>query len=104
MTADDFRALALDLPATIESAHMKHPDFRVGGKIFATLAPREAWGTVKLTPEQQRDFMREHPGAFEPSAGAWGRKGWTKVILAHATKKAVRPAIVAAWRNIKEKA
>ena len=103
VTADEFRALALDLPATIESAHMGHPDFRVDGKIFATLGPGEAWGMVKLTPDQQHDFTRDAPEAFEALNGAWARQG-IKVILEKATKKVAKSALTVAWRNIREKA
>lgn len=99
MTADDFRSLALSLPQTVEKSHMKHPDFRVRGKIFATLGPDEDWGMVKLTPEQQEDYVREQPKVFQPFNGAWGARGCTKVILRSATKTAVRPALIAAWRN-----
>jgi len=100
MTAAQFRRLALNLPDVIESSHMNHPDFRVAGKIFATLGPQEAWGMVKLTPKQQTEFIKKHPKAFEPVNGAWGRQGATKVLLQTATKAAVAPALVVAWTNI----
>ena len=65
MTAEQFRRLALALPDTAESAHMRHPDFRVNGKIFATLGyPDSGWGMVKLTPEQQEVFVRAEAGVF----------------------------------------
>ena len=99
MTPNQFRRLALNLPATIESAHMGHPDFRVARKIFATLGPGEAWGMVKLTPQQQKEFVLAHPKVFEPINGAWGRRGATKVILKAATKAILTPALIAAWRN-----
>lgn len=99
MTADQFRRLALSLPETDEQTHMDHPDFRVGGKIFATLGPDEAWGMVKLTPEQQGSFIRAEPKMFEPITGAWGRRGCTKVLLAAGRKASVLPALIAAWRN-----
>ncbi len=99
MTADRFRKLALSLPETVERAHMNHPDFRVGGKIFATLTPNGDKGMVKLTPEQQEEAMRSEPQVFEPCAGAWGRQGCTYVLLAAATEADVRPALLAAWRN-----
>ncbi|HEV3438994.1 MAG TPA: MmcQ/YjbR family DNA-binding protein [Gemmata sp.] len=99
MTADEFRSLALSLPETSESAHMDHPDFRVGGKIFATLGPDEAWGMVKLTPEQQGVFVRTEGKVFQPVNGAWGRRGCTYVRLEAATEPSVRQALVAAWRN-----
>src|SRR5438874_7297170 len=99
MTADAFRRLALSLPEAVEGSHMGHADFRVGGKIFATLGPDESWGMVKLTPEQQVEFVRLTPKIFEPISGAWGRRGATKVVLKAATKTAVVPALVAAWKN-----
>jgi len=99
-TASDFRRIALSLPGTEERKHMNHPDFRVAGKIFATLAyPNKQFGMVKLTPVQQEDFVTSHPAAFKPVNGAWGRKGCTSVILSNANKLTLREAILAAWRN-----
>ena len=99
MTPNQFRRLALSLPETTESAHMGHPDFRVAGKIFATLGPKETSGMVRLTPQQQKAFVLAHPKVFEPMNGAWGRRGCTKVILKAATKTILTPALIAAWRN-----
>src|SRR2546421_11598194 len=84
VTADEFRNLALERPEASEAAHMNHPDFRVRGKIFATLGPDETWGMVKLTPDQQALFVRREPDAFQPFPGAWGRRVGTKVCLAAA--------------------
>jgi hypothetical protein len=78
---------------------MDHPDFRVCGKIFASLGPHEVWGMVKLTPEQQREFVSAEPNVFQPFNGAWGARGYTKVHLRAANKKSVGRALVAAWRN-----
>ena len=103
MTADDFRALALRFPETSEHSHMGHPDFRVGGKIFATLGPKAEWGMVKLTPEQQETFLRSEPNVFEPASGAWGRGGATMIRLAVADEMTVRQTLMAAWRNIAPK-
>jgi hypothetical protein len=99
MTAAEFRSLALSMPEAVEDAHMGHPDFRVRGKIFATLGPDEDWGMVKLTPEQQALFMRTEPGAYKPASGAWGRRGATIVTLENADVASVRDALIAAWRN-----
>ncbi|HMF16589.1 MAG TPA: MmcQ/YjbR family DNA-binding protein [Gemmataceae bacterium] len=99
MTADEFRELALSLPEASEKSHMGHPDFRVKGKIFATLGPGESWGMVKLTPKEQKVFIRAEPDVFEAIKGAWGVRGCTKVCLEEATASSVRPALVAAWRN-----
>ena len=100
MTASDFRKLALALPEAIESAHMGHPDFRVGGKIFATLAyPNEDRGMVKLTPEQQAALVDAEPEVFEPVAGGWGKQGATYIWLRKAKKVIVRQALITAWLN-----
>lgn len=99
MTARKFRSLALALPEAVEATHMGHPDFRVRGKIFATLGPREAWGMVKLNPAQQALLLAALPGTFAPAAGAWGRGGSTIVTLRGADVDAVRRALTLAWRN-----
>jgi len=101
MTSNDFRRLALSFPETSEQAHMDHPDFRVAGKIFATLGyPEGGWGMVKLTPIEQGIFMSGHPGVFEPCAGAWGRRGATSVRLAAADVRTMRSALTMAWQNV----
>jgi hypothetical protein len=100
VTADEFRDLALELPEAVEDEHMGHPDFRVRKKIFATLSPQgENWGMVRLTPAQQRTFVRTESKVYEPFKGAWGARGCTKVHLAMAKEESVRQALVAAWRN-----
>ena len=100
MTADDFRKLALSLPEAIESAHMHHPDFRVRGKIFATLGyPGNDWAVVKLTPDEQKRFMQSDPKVFQPVKGGWGRRGNANVYLPAANIDIVREALTAAWRN-----
>jgi hypothetical protein len=99
MTADEFRGLALSLPEATEESHMAHPDFRVGGKIFATLGADEEWGMVKLTPDQQATLVRAEPAAFQPASGAWGQRGATIVRLSDADESTVRQALRAAWRN-----
>ena len=100
MTADQFRRLALSMPQASESAHMGHPDFRVAGKIFATLGyPGNGWGMVKLTREQQELFVKSQPAAFAPVKGAWGLGGATNVRLRAAKTGAVREALDLAWRN-----
>ena len=82
---------------------MEHPDFRVGGKIFATIAPDGVRGMVKLTPEQQAILTRSEPSAFEPASGAWGRNGSTMVTFANADEATVRQALSAAWKNMAPK-
>lgn len=100
MTADQFRKLVLSLPDAEERAHHGHPDFRVGGKIFATLGyPDETRGMVQLTPEQQAESMHDHPLVFSPAAGAWGRKGSTIVCLPKATSGIMKTAAEAAYQN-----
>jgi hypothetical protein len=99
MTADDFRKLALSLPEAAEQEHHGHPDFRVGGKIFATLGPDQTWGMVKLTPEQQAVLVKAEPKAFQPIKGGWGLRGATQVIFKSASKTSARNALGLAWRN-----
>jgi hypothetical protein len=100
MTPSEFRKLALSFPEVIESAHMHHPDFRVGGRIFATLGyPDEDFGTVKLTKVDQKEFVGSNPDVFRPAKGAWGRQGSTIVYLPAAAIDIVREALTAAWRN-----
>lgn len=100
MTPNEFRELALSFPEAIESAHMHHPDFRVGERIFATLSyPNKDSAMVKLPLDQQREFMRSNPNVFQPAKGAWGRQGSTIVYLPAATINIVREALTAAWRN-----
>ena len=105
ITPDKFRRTALRFAGAVEAAHMDHPDFRVEGKIFATLGyPDEGFGMVKLTPEQQRSFIEKAPGVFVPCSGAWGRSGATSVHLASVTADILHAALDAAWRNVVAKA
>lgn len=99
MTANEFRELALSLPEAEERSHMGHPDFRVGGKIFATIAPDDSKAMAKLTADQQQTLVRSEPKVFVPVNGAWGKRGATYVLLANASEPSVRQALIAAWRN-----
>ena len=101
MTPDRFRRLALGLEGASESAHHGHPDFRVGGRIFATLGyPDRKWGMVNLTPDQQRAFVREHPDAFVPVKGKWGEQGSTTVRLEAVDEETLGEALTLASQNI----
>ena len=100
MSPADFKRLALRLPEVMASAHMGHPDFRVGGRIFATLGyPKAGWGMVKLTPDQQEFYVRAQPAAWVPANGSWGRQGATTVLLRLARNALVREALLEAWTN-----
>jgi hypothetical protein len=94
-----FRRLALGMPGAAEGAHMGHPDFRVNGRIFATLHGDGRFGMVKLTPDQQRLFIQNSPGVFAPESGAWGRQGCTRVTLEAVDEEALGEAMTLAWRN-----
>jgi len=99
MTVADFRRLALSLPGAEESSHMGSPDFRVGGRIFATLASqRQGYGNLMLTPELQAELVREAPDVFLPVAGGWGRNGATHIRLAEANENLLAGALQAAWK------
>jgi hypothetical protein len=103
MKAKDFRRIALGMKGAIEHAHMGHPDFRVGDRIFATLHADDQWGMVILTPEQQQRFMEEAPEVFVPESGAWGRQGCTAVRLDAVEEELLGEAMTLAWRNRVEK-
>ena len=104
LTDADFRRLALGMSDVVESAHMGHPDFRVQGRIFATLHGDLKFGMVKLTPDQQREFVERHPAAFAPEAGAWGRQGATAVRLDAVDEETAGEALTLASQNIAAKA
>lgn len=95
--------MALGLKDTIESAHMGHPDFRVVGRIFATLHADMQYGMVALTPEQQQEFMHAHPNAFSPEVGAWGRQGCTAVRLDAVDEDTLGEALTLAWQRTVDK-
>lgn len=96
--ASDFRTLALRFPEAVEGAHMGHADFRVRGKIFATLGyPDAKFGAVMLSPADQDLLMKQYPKAFSLAAGAWGRAGATHVRLSAVTRTAVQLALESAW-------
>jgi hypothetical protein len=99
MGASDFRRIALSLPGAEEGSHMGSPDFRVGGRIFATLASQDqGFGNLMLTPEQQAEFVAEQPDVFVPIHGGWGRMGATHIKLAAANEDLLRGALHAAWK------
>jgi hypothetical protein len=98
MTPHDFCRLALALPEALEGEHMGHPDFRIRGRIFASLWPDNRHAMVRLAPADQALFIERHPEVYSAAAGAWGRQGCTVVDLHRASLKLLRPAILAAWR------
>jgi hypothetical protein len=98
MTAKDFRRIALSLEGAEEGSHMGAVDFRVGGRIFATLASvKQGYGNLMLTPEQQAEFVAERPDLFLPVHGGWGRNGATHIRLADADEHVLQGALRAAW-------
>ena len=100
MTADQFRHLALSFAGVEEHAHHHHPDFRVNGKILGSLGyPEKTRAMVILTPEQQAEFLHDHPEVFAPAAGAWGRNGSTTIALPKATDTILQPAVQSAWQR-----
>ena len=99
MNRNEFRRIALAMEGVVERSHMAHPDFRVGGRIFATIYPDHERAMVQLTPDQQQAFMRDAPAMFEPASGAWGRGGSTTVHLAAADAETVGEAMTLAWHN-----
>jgi hypothetical protein len=99
MTPSDFRRIALSLEGAEEGSHMSSPDFRVGGRIFATLAAQaQGYGNLMLTPEQQTTFVAEAPDVFIPVHGGWGRNGATHLKLDAANEDLVFGALQTAWK------
>jgi hypothetical protein len=99
LTASDFRRIALSLEGAEEGSHMGAADFRVGGRIFATLAAeRHGYGNLMLNPEQQAAFLAEQPDIFLPVAGTWGRNGATHVRLALANEDILAGVLRCAWK------
>jgi len=104
MKAADFRRIALSMEGAEEGSHMGAPDFRVGGRIFATLASqKQGYGNLMLTPEQQAAFVEELPKVFVPIAGGWGKMGMTHIRLAAANEDVLSGALHAAWKLRVEK-
>ncbi len=104
MNSNGFRRIALSMPDVVETSHVGHPDFRVGGKIFATLGyPDARWAMVKLKPEQQATLVAAKPDVFTPVAGGWGRQGSTNVLLSAADRSAIKEALATAWENVAAK-
>jgi hypothetical protein len=99
MNAQDFRRLALLLEGAEEGSHMGGVDFRVGRRIFATLASvKQGYGNLMLSPQQQAAFVEEQPDLFLPVAGGWGRMGATHIRLATANEDALAGALRTAWK------
>lgn len=104
MTARDFRRLALALEGAEEGSHMGAVDFRVGGRVFATLASvKQGYGNLMLTPEMQTEFVRERPDLFAPIKGGWGRMGMTHIRLKESPEDVLAGALRAAWKLRAEK-
>ena len=103
MTPEDFRRLALELPEAVENAHLGTPDFRVAGKIFATLSATRGTGVVKFIREQQEMLCAAEPELFSPVPDRWGQSGWTILQIASADEAGLRNALLLAWRNVAPK-
>ena len=100
MTAHDFRHIALSFDGAEEGSHMGAVDFRVSGRIFATLASvKDGYGNLMLSPEQQALFIEELPDVFLPIHGGWGRMGMTHVRLGVVTEDVLRGALTVAWKR-----
>jgi len=100
MTGADFRRTALGMPQSVEGSHHGHADFRVGGRIFATLGlKQEGYGVLLLTPEQQAGMVEDEPEVFSPVPGGWGKQGSTRVRLAKVTPDILEGALRTAWRT-----
>lgn len=103
ITPGQWRKLALSMPEAEEKSHFDQPDFRVRNKIFAGLYRDETRGVLKLPPELQSMLLDSRPDVFVPAAGAWGRSGWTYVVLAGAELAMLRELVPEAWRLVAPK-
>jgi hypothetical protein len=103
LTMDEFAALALSFPEAVQGRHIETDDFRVEGKVFATLRQVDRRAVLKLSPDEQKLFMETAAGIFEPVHGSWGLKGWTRVVLDRADAETVRHAMGYAWRSVTPK-
>lgn len=104
MDAKDFRRIALSFEGAEEGSHMGAVDFRVGGRIFATLASvKLGYGNLMITPEIQAGFVGEMPEVFLPIEGGWGRMGMTHIRLAAASEDVLAGALQTAWKLRVEK-
>lgn len=97
---EDVRRLAGALPEVDEGAHNGHPDFRVFGRIFATLWVEEERLVLRLSRAQQAEWIEAEPDLFEAVEGAWGRRGWTSLTLWEADEAVLAAALLAAWREV----
>jgi hypothetical protein len=104
MTVDDFREFALSFQGAEESSHMGVPDFRVAGRIFATLAmQQQGYGNLMLTSELQQSLISAAPDVFLPVPGGWGRMGATHIRLSAANETQLMEALRTAWKLRTEK-
>ena len=104
MDVNDFREIALSFTGAVECSHMGKPDFRVGDRIFATLAHQEqGFGNLMLTPDAQQALISTDCEVFLPAPGGWGRMGATHVRLAAATETQLKEALHTAWKSRLEK-
>ena len=104
MTASVFRRIALSFEGAEEGSHMGATDFRVDGRMFATLASvKEGYGNLMIDLEQQAAFIAERPDLFVPVHGGWGRMGITHIRLAEADEDTLTGALHTAWKLRVEK-
>lgn len=100
MRVSDFRRLALSLPEAVEGSHFGNADFRVGGKIFATLSlAKQGFGVLLLTPEEQAGMVEDEPEIFSALPNGWGRNGATRVALAKVSPDILKAALQTAWQR-----
>ncbi len=99
VTEEHFRDMALGFAGAVQGSHFDVTDFRVRGRIFATLRIRDGRAMVKPSPDQQRLLMETCPGMLEPIPGSWGLRGSTRVALDRVDEQTLRRAMTMAWRS-----
>jgi len=103
LTPAKFATIALGFPEAVQGAHFDVTDFRVRGKLFATLREKDGRAVLKLAPDQQKLLMETAGGQFVPASGSWGLKGWTQVMLDRVDEGTMRHAMAIAWRTVAPK-
>lgn len=91
------RRLIAELPGAVESAHHGHPDFRVGGRIFATLWPDQNRSVLRLAVEDADALAGSEPETYR-LVSARGPVAWLSVDLGTVSAETYRALAEQAWR------
>ena len=96
-TADDVRAIALDLPRAYEAFVRNRAKFRVGRIVFASLSPDEEILGFGYPREERDALVASDPDKFQYPAPSDMRYQWVSGRLAAIDVDELRELIVDAW-------